>query len=246
MPMPRNPAHVEGWTVVGVADSSGTVWHSFKYSPPGSFEDIQKFSHNTIHFPFSPATIMAAPYELIYYTGVPGRGEHVRLALEEAEASYTDTGSLGSFDKCREVVTKHLTEREPEEKENPPYYAPPMFKHGNLIISQTPNILLYLGPKLGLAGSREGDLYRVNALALTALDGLSNEVHDSHHPIGVELYYEDQKEESKRRSQEWIKTRLPKHLGYWERALTSDDSGPWLLGSTFTYADLVLFQVSLL
>ncbi|KAF2651178.1 glutathione S-transferase [Lophiostoma macrostomum CBS 122681] len=185
---------------------------------------------------------MAAPYELIYYTGVPGRAEHIRLALEEAGAAYTDTGSLGSFDQVRKAVTKYLTERKPEEEENPPYFAPPMFKHGDLIISQTPNILLYLGPKLGLAGSREGDVYRVNALALTALDGLSNEVHDSHHPIAVDMYYEDQKEESKRRSQEWIKTRLPKHLGYWERALTSDDSGPWLLGSTFTYADLVLFH----
>ncbi|KAI2780714.1 hypothetical protein F4815DRAFT_444952 [Daldinia loculata] len=83
---------------------------------------------------------------------------------------------------------------------------------------------MYLGPKLGLSGSRENDIYRVNALALTALDGLSNEVHDSHHPIAVELYYEDQKEEGLRRK--------------------SDEcgSGPWLLGNTFTYADLVLFQ----
>ncbi|KAF2728850.1 glutathione S-transferase protein-like protein [Polyplosphaeria fusca] len=184
---------------------------------------------------------MAAPYELIYYTGVPGRGEHIRLALEEAGASYTDTGSLG-MNKCREVVTEYLTERSQDEKNNPPYYAPPMLKHGKLIISQTPNILLYLGPKLGLAGSREDDTYRVNALALTALDGLSNEVHDSHHPIAVEMFYEDQKEESKRRSQEWINTRLPKHLGYWEKVLGADESGPWLLGSTFTYADLVLFQ----
>ncbi|KAI1195585.1 putative glutathione S-transferase family protein [Nemania serpens] len=175
---------------------------------------------------------MAPPYELIYYGGVPGRGEHVRLSLEEAGAPYTDTATL-PLDKGREAVTTVLG----GQLGNPPYYAPPAFKHGDLIISQTSNILLYLGPKLGLAGSAENDRYKVNALALTALDGLSNEPHDCHHPIAVELYWEDQKEESHRRSKEWVKHRLPKHLGYWEKVLTSS-GGPWLLGDQFTYADL--------
>ncbi|RWA12774.1 hypothetical protein EKO27_g2331 [Xylaria grammica] len=181
-----------------------------------------------------------SPYELIYYGGVPGRGEHIRLALEEAGASYTDTATL-PMGEGREAVTTAL-EKNPR-SQNPPYYAPPLFRHGALTISQTSNILLYLGPKLRLAGGGEDDVYRVNALALTALDGLSNEVHDCHHPIAVELYYEEQKEESHRRSKEWVKNRLPKHLGYWEKVLTSSE-GPWLLGESFTYADLVLFQAS--
>ncbi|KAI1426984.1 putative glutathione S-transferase family protein [Xylaria sp. FL1777] len=179
---------------------------------------------------------MAAPYELIYYGGVPGRGEHIRLVLEEAGESYSDTATL-PFDQGREAVTTILQGQEG----NPPYYAPPTFKQGDLIIAQTSNILMFLGRKFGLSGSGENDFYRVNALALTALDGLSNEVHDCHHPIAVELYYEEQKEESHRRSKEWVKTRLPKHLGYWQRVLESTD-GPWLLGDTFTYADIVLFQ----
>jgi len=185
---------------------------------------------------------MVPPYELIYYVGVPGRGEHVRLILEEAGVSYTDTASL-TMQECREVVTNTLNGGQ----DNPPYFAPPLFRHGDLLISQTSNILMYLGPKLGLAGSTESDAWRVNALALTALDGLSNEVHDCHHPIGVELYYEDQQEESRRRSKEWVKTRLPKHLGYWEKVLRSENrqGGPWLLGKHFTYADLVLFQVGI-
>ncbi|KAK7937377.1 glutathione S-transferase [Apiospora aurea] len=127
----------------------------------------------------------------------------------------------------------------------PRYFAPPLFKHGDLVISQTPNILLYLGPKLGLAGLQEDDVYRVNALALTALDRLSDEVHDSHHSIAVMLPYEDQKEESRRRSQYWIQNRLPSHLDYWQKVVESDKAspGPWLLGGIFTYADLVLFQL---
>jgi glutathione S-transferase len=182
---------------------------------------------------------MAAPYELIYYKGVPGRGEMIRLALEEAGAPYTDTASL-TFDESRDAVTNYLE----GQLGNPPYYAPPLLKHGDLVISQTSNILSYLGPKLGLAGSGENDAYRVNALAQTALDGLLNEVHDCHHPIAVELYWEDQKAESMRRSKEWIKTRLPKHLRFWQKVLESEPGGlgPWLFGNQFTYADLVLFQ----
>ncbi|KAF7888118.1 uncharacterized protein EAF02_002659 [Botrytis sinoallii] len=183
---------------------------------------------------------MATPYELIYYTGVPGRGEHVRLILEEAGVQYKDTQSL-SFDEARKNVVTWLAGGG---HGNPPYFAPPLFKHGDLIISQTPNILLYLGPKLGLAGSRENDLYRVNALALTALDLLSNEVHDTHHPIATILPWEDQKEESKRRSKEWVQNRLPNVLAYWQRVLENEEQGPgpWLLGKIFRYADLVLFQ----
>lgn len=187
---------------------------------------------------------MAAPYELIYYTGVPGRGEHVRLMLEEAGVPYKDTQFL-SFDEARKTVANWLSGGHG----NPPYFAPPLFKHGDLVISQTPNILLYLGPKLGLAGSRENnteadDIYRVNALALTALDLFSNEVHDTHHPIAAMLPWEDQKEESKRRSSEWVQNRLPTVLAYWQRVLENEERGlgPWLLGDTFTYADLVLFQ----
>jgi glutathione S-transferase len=184
---------------------------------------------------------MATPYELIYYVGVPGRGEHVRLILEEAGASYTDTQSL-PMDQVREVVTTTLD----GDQENPPYFAPPLLRHDGLLISQTSNIIMYIGSKLGLAGPKASDAWRVNALALTALDLLSTEVHDSHHPIAVELAWEEQKDESARRSKEWITTRLPKILGYWQKVLSSEsnENGPWLLGKDFTYADLVLFQAS--
>ncbi|PVI01818.1 glutathione S-transferase [Periconia macrospinosa] len=179
---------------------------------------------------------LSSQFELIYYAGVPGRGEHIRLLLEESGDPYTDTAAY-SMEECREIVAKSLEGGDG----NPPYYAPPLLRHEGLLISQTSNILMYIGQKVGLAGSKDGDAWRVNALALTALDGLSNEVHDCHHPIAVELYYEDQKEESARRSREWIKNRLPKHLAYWQKVLRSR-AGPWLLGNEFTYADIVLFQ----
>ncbi|KAG4413990.1 hypothetical protein IFR04_012857 [Cadophora malorum] len=184
------------------------------------------------------------PYELIYWPGLPGRGEHIRLAFEESGIPYTDS----AFDpKCMDLVLSHISPENHGDSLNPPICAPPILKHGSLIINQTPNILLYLGPKLGLvptAEEDEGGVYHVNQLTLTALDGLSNEVHDVHHPVDTGLYYEDQKEEAKRKADGYLKNRLPKFLGYFERVLGGEASkgGEWLYGGRLTYADLVLFQ----
>ncbi|KAI1841830.1 hypothetical protein JX266_012007 [Neoarthrinium moseri] len=184
------------------------------------------------------------PYELIYWPSIPGRGEHVRLALEEAGATYTDTAHVKDG---IQTVLGQIDEKNIGDAQNPPGLAPPLLKHGDLLISQTPNILLYLGPRLALVPSAEDDedgIYKVNQLALTALDGLSNEPHDCHHPIASGLYYEDQKPESLSKSRDYVKNRLPKFLGYFERVLRGEASGqgPWLYGGRLTYADLVLFQ----
>ena len=129
---------------------------------------------------------------------------------------------------------------------NPPPLAPPILKHGDFVISQLPNILLYLGPKLGLAGDPQDEhaIYYINALALTVLDGLSNEAHDSHHPLAIGFFYDDQKEEAKRRSQDYVTNRIPKWLGYLERVLEGEASkgGEWLYGGQMTWADLVAWH----
>ena len=185
------------------------------------------------------------PFHLIYWPGIPGRGEHVRLALEEAGADYTDAAH--TKDGLKEVLS-YVQAKVACDDANVPVLAPPILKHGDLLISQTPNILLYLGPRLGLVPSADEDedgIYRVNSLALTALDGLSNEVHDCHHPIATGSYYEDQKEESMKKAADYVKNRLPRFLGYFERVLqsTASGDGPWLYGGQLSYADLVLFQV---
>jgi glutathione S-transferase len=182
------------------------------------------------------------PYELVYWPGVPGRGEHIRLVLEDSGAEYTDTAQAeGGLDQVLAFVQGTV----PDDGRNAPPLAPPILKHGELVISQTPNILQYVGSRHGLAGKDTDGIYRVNALALTALDGLSNEPHDCHHPIATGLYYEDQKEESKRKATDYVTNRLPKFMSYFERVLGSKSSGdgPWLYGGKLTYADLVLFQV---
>ncbi|KAK8085969.1 hypothetical protein PG994_000943 [Apiospora phragmitis] len=177
------------------------------------------------------------PYELIYWPGIPGRGEHIRLALEEGGATYTDTAQPGQGGA--DPVLSMIGESNLGDDANPPYLAPPMLRHGDLVLSQTPNILLYLAPRLGLAGDPEDEdaIYRLNALALTALMTATT-------PIAVGLYYEDQKDESLRRTRDYVTNRLPKYLGYFEKVLKGKASGegPWLYGGRLTYADLVLFH----
>ncbi|KAM0327132.1 hypothetical protein ACHAQA_006263 [Verticillium albo-atrum] len=189
-------------------------------------------------------TAKDVPYNLIYWPGIPGRGEHVRILLEEAGASYTDTATA---EKGVEEVLAHIASTSTGDATNPPSLAPPILKHGDLVISQLPNILQYLGIRLNLVPKLDDEndgFFYVNQLALTALDGLSNEAHDTHHPIGVALTYEEQKEESKKKAKIYVEIRLPKFLAYFERVIKGEASGegPWLYGGSLSYADLVLFQ----
>ncbi|ARM91712.1 glutathione S-transferase protein (plasmid) [Rhizobium sp. CIAT894] len=177
------------------------------------------------------------PYELYYWDGIQGRGEFVRLALEEAGADYIDITrepgrGTGAMFKIME------SESEPHIP-----FAPPFLRDGDLIIPHVANILFYLGPKLRLAPDNEGLRHVANGLQLTITDFVA-EVHDTHHPIDVALYYEDQKQEAKARSAAFIRERIPKFLGYFERVLRQNPNGPnHMVGNALTYVDLSVFQV---
>jgi glutathione S-transferase len=159
-------------------------------------------------------------YELFYWPSIQGRGEFVRLALEDGGASYVDV--------CRERGMARMERF----LASPRVFAPPFLKAGKLIIPQTANILLYLGPRLRLAPKAEAQRLRLHGLQLTLSDWLA-EVHDTHHPIASDLYYEDQKREAKRRAGIFLEQRLPKFMRYFERA--ADDR--------FSYVHLSLFQM---
>ncbi len=122
-----------------------------------------------------------------------------------------------------------------------PPFAPPFLKAGKLVIGQVANILLYLGPRHGLAPKAEAGRLWIHQLQLTIAD-LVVEVHDTHHPLGVTLYYGDQRRPAKERSAEFWKARVPKYLGYFERSL-KNSGGVYLTGRRLTYADLSLFQI---
>lgn len=183
-------------------------------------------------------------YELVYWPGLPGRGEVVRVLFEETGTPYIDTAKSK---KAVEAVCSFSDLKNVGDETNPPKFAVPVLKHGELVINQLPNILLYLAPKLGLGPASGDGVYHLNEIALTILDGFLNEVHETHHPIATSQYYEDQKDEAKKRSKAFREERLPKYLAYVQRVLDGKKSGEggWLYGGELTYVDLVLFQVRL-
>src|SRR5256886_14775233 len=172
-------------------------------------------------------------YELHYWSEIQGRGEFIRLALEEAGADYVDVAR-----KRGDGVIEKLIERKLEE--HPPF-APPILKAGNLVIAQTANILLWLGPRLGLSPASESARLWVHQLQLTITD-LVVEIHDTHHPVTSWLYFEEQIPSAKRRTRDFWRYRVPKFLGDFEKVLARS-GGPWLTGRRLTYADLSLFQI---
>ncbi len=173
-------------------------------------------------------------YELYYWPGIPGRGEFVRLALEEAGADYVDvarergTGDLMRLWNGRGIAT--------------PSFAPPFLRDGKTIIGQTANILLYLGQKLALAPKAEAAKLWTHQIQLTIVD-LVNEAHDVHHPLGGAFYYEEQKPESLRRAKLFRDDRIPRFLEWFETILDRNPKGDGhLVGARLSYADLSLFH----
>jgi glutathione S-transferase len=179
-------------------------------------------------------------YELYYWPGIQGRGEFVRLALEEAGASYRDVALVpqaqgGGAPAVVKVLNARSIKRPP--------FAPPILKAGRRFIAQTPNILMYLGDHLKLAPPDEAGRFWTQQLQLTISD-LYLDIFSTHHPLGDAYAYEEQKSAAKRRTKDFLSTRLPKFLGYFERVLERNRArGPWLVGTRLNYADLSMAHV---
>src|SRR5258705_8927946 len=172
-------------------------------------------------------------YELYYWPGIQGRGEYVRLALEDAGADYAE---VARSERGMAAMMRMM-----EGSRGRPPFEPPFLKAGKLVIGQTANILLYLGGRLGLAPRDEAGRLWVHQLQLTITD-LVVLIHDTHHPITGYLYYEEQRAAAKLATKYFWRHRLPKFLRYFERVL--DKSGrPYVLGRKLSYVDLSLFQI---
>lgn len=179
-------------------------------------------------------------YQLHYWPGIQGRGEFVRLALEAAGASYVDVargdassgqGLPALFHYLRDVSVAR------------PPFACPVLVDGKQVIGQTAAILLYLGPRLKLVGASEADRLWTHQIQLTIAD-VVDEAHNTHHPIGSGLYYEEQKQEASRTAKVFRTQRIPKFLGWLETVLARNPKGSQhLVGARLSYADLSLFQL---
>ena len=179
-------------------------------------------------------------YELHYWPGLQGRGEFVRLALEAAGAAYVDVARGAEADG--QGVPALMKGLHDEHLVHPPF-APPFLKDGEVTVGQTAVILQYLAPTLKLVARSEQARLWTQQIQLTVADVVA-EAHDTHHPVGMGLYYEDQKPEALRRSREFCTTRMPKYLRWFERIVVRNPAGPrHLVGGRLSYVDLSLFQL---
>lgn len=181
---------------------------------------------------------MAEPYRLYYWPMLPGRGEFVRLVLEEAGADYVDVARLpedqgGGLAPLLDFVKGEALGQPP--------YAPPILVDGEVVLAQSAAICAYLAERHGLAPDDEGGRKQALQLQLTVGD-VSDEAHDTHHPVSAALYYEDQKDAAIEASRKFVVERVPRFLDYFERVLERS-GGPWLMGESLTYPDLSLFQL---
>lgn len=178
-------------------------------------------------------------YELFYWPSIQGRGEFVRLALEEAGADYVDMarerGRGRGVAAMQRLMEGRGLDRAP--------FAPPFLRAGRLVVAQTANILQYLAPRLGLvSGSGAGRLW-AHQLQLTVEDFVG-EIHDTHHPVGAGFYYEDQRPEARRRARQFTDVRASQFLGYFEQVLQRNPAGRgYMIGRGRTYVDLSMFQL---
>ena len=179
-------------------------------------------------------------YELYYWPSIQGRGEFVRLALEEAAADYVDVARMPVRGGMGVPAMMRLMENAPAGRAP---FAPPFLKAGRQLIAQTANILLFLAPRIGLVPKAEATRLWAHQLQLTIADFVT-EIHDIHHPIANSLYYEEQQPEAKRRSANFRTERLPKFLDYFEGVLDANPGGArHLVGRRLSYVDLSMFQV---
>ena len=174
-------------------------------------------------------------YKLFYWPSIPGRGEFVRLVLEDAAAEYVDVGR----ERGGQAVGKGL---DAEQLAQAPF-APPYLRYQGITVSHVANILQFIGPQLDLVPATEADRLWCHGLQLTITDFVT-EIHNVHHPLGPGLHYEEQETEARSAAERFREERLPKYLQYFEDVLYSQDPHTgWLAGSACSTADISLFQV---
>ncbi|ABS27692.1 glutathione S-transferase [Anaeromyxobacter sp. Fw109-5] len=180
-------------------------------------------------------------YELLYWPGLQGRGEFIRLAFEDAGVPYVDVGRAPESEGGGVAAIERLLQ-EPGPWLTP--LGPPALRHGDVLVAQTAAILQYVAPRIGLVPEDEASRLRAHQIQLTLAD-LVAEAHATHHPVAVSLHYEAQKREAARNAEAFVRERIPLFLRYLDRALDSNPAGGgrWLVGTGCSYVDLSTFQV---
>jgi glutathione S-transferase len=178
-------------------------------------------------------------YDLWYWPGIQGRGEFVRVFMEAAGISYRDRARQADA----QALVEDMEAREDGEGFAP--YAPPYLVardgENEFTIAHVAHILTWLTENHDLgSGDLQTDLHLIQ-LQLTITDVVA-EAHDTHHPLGGSLYYEDQKQAAATRAKGFREERIPKYFDHFETALAVNP-GPFCRADRFGHVDTSLFQL---
>jgi glutathione S-transferase len=203
----------------------------------------------------TPVQSEAYEWTVVYHPcNFKGRGEFLRLMLEDAKISYKDTGTdlygpSGMMDAFRGSVDAVTA----DEKSQPfPLLYPPAILHRpvggdgcqQIMVNQVGACMIYLGDELGYAPTTHAEKARANCVLLNSLDYIS-EGRSSFHPVDNKKSYKDQKDEGDRKSKLFSQDRMLVYLHYFNKIVKKNgkSQSPIAGGSNITYADFALFQV---
>ena len=176
---------------------------------------------------------MPTPYRLVYWPTIPGRGEFVRVILEDVGAAYIDVARLPEAEGGgSRAVVGFLADPPPGLRP----LACPVLVADDLVLAQSVAIAMLLGERHHRLPGDGAGRYGVQQVLLTMTD-LVAEVHSVHHPISTSLRYEDQREAAIVGARPFHAQRLPKYLDWLERLL-ADNGDEVLVGAGTTVADL--------
>lgn len=180
-----------------------------------------------------------------------GRGEFLRLLLEDAGVKYNDsgddlygpTGMMDAFRGSPQAVDAEAS------KFPFPIFFPPALWHRpadgeEVLINQVGACMIYLGDTLSYAPRSTAERARANCIMMNALDYIS-EGRCSFHPVKNSMSYNDQKEEGDKASKVFSKERMPLFLHHFNKVVVKNGGSkkPIAGGTEVTYADFCLFHV---
>ena len=181
-----------------------------------------------------------------------GRGEFLRLMLEDAGVAYSDSGDniygpTGAMDMFRGTID--AIDVIDKSTQPFPLLFPPALWHrpsgggDEIMVNQVAACVEYLGESLGYAPKTMQERARAMSITLNALDYIGDG-RMSFHPVDNHMSYKDQKEEGDKKSKEFSKDRMLKYLHHFNKVVTlAGPKNPVAGGSGVTFADFCLFHV---
>ena len=190
-----------------------------------------------------------------------GRGEFLRLMLEDKGVPYDNSGDglygpNGSMDMFRgspQAIDRDAdaATASPPCDVHPVLYPPAIWHRPTdgsgppVLINQVGACMIYLGDVLGYAPSTTAERARANQILLNALDYISDG-RSSFHPVKNHMSYNEQKEEGDKESKAFAQGRMLSFLHHFDKVARRNASGPQSPiagGPALTYADFALFHV---